>query len=336
MGIDTQREHDEHRKHKNCNNSNNSPHEYETEGFVRVAIRLRQVDLPTGRFIDVENGRKQSYDHDKQEPPEVDGNYGVYTGYGLIGFDVDDYRETADTSSLEDLPWTFTVETPHGGKHLYYKDGNGAAKVVRAAADGSESVSLSWGELYAGGKYLVGPGSVVEDCGKSWCDDCRKDAQSYSIVRDTEISEITAEEVHRILSEDPDFDNRPQVLLGMTTGEVETARCDWQRQPEAEDSWSLSSEVVDIDEPDEILWNLYRALEQADVTRRGVELSRLIDEAEEVGLGWWFSFGRVRRWIKTGRVETVRSVAGPVSRIAAVDADSGSAEGRQLGIDSFL
>lgn len=335
MVNENPRDHDEHRQNKNRDNSDNAPHEYETDGFVRVAVRLRQVDLPTGRFIDVENGRKQSYDHDKQEPPEVDGNYGVYTGYGLIGFDIDDYRETADTSSLEDLPRTFTVETPHGGKHLYYEDANGATEAIRAATGGSENVSLSWGELYAGGKYLVGPGSNVEDCSKSWCYECRNEGQSYSITHDSPIREISAERVRHVLSEDPDFGGCAQAPLGMKA-KSDATRCDWQRQLEAEDSWSPPAEVIDTNTPDETLWNLYRALEEEDASERGVELGRLINKAEEIGLGCRFSFGRVRRWIKTGRVETVRSFADPISRIEAVDAGSDSAEGRQLGVDSFL
>jgi len=175
-----------------------------------VAHRLREAGLPTDRFIDVEDGQKQSFDHTKHGLDAVSGNYGVYSGRGLVGFDIDDYQDDVDTSALETLPSTFAVETPHGGEHWYYKGGQRVVAVIWSVTGGAKNVSLSWGEIYASGKYLVGPGSRITDCDKSHCDQCKRRGGTYSIEADRPIDEITPEQVLRVLSADTDHADRGQ------------------------------------------------------------------------------------------------------------------------------
>ena len=103
----------------NTQDDNNCSGGRAKSGSEVVANRLREIGLPTDRFIDVKDGQKQSFDHTQRELDTVSGNYGVYSGRGLVGFDIDDYQGDVDTSVLEALPSTFTVETAHGGEHWY-------------------------------------------------------------------------------------------------------------------------------------------------------------------------------------------------------------------------
>ncbi|WP_256298906.1 bifunctional DNA primase/polymerase [Haloarchaeobius salinus] len=170
-----------------------------TEQRRTVAGRLEKAGLHSERFIDVTDGRKQSYDHTRLSPDAVAGNYGVYCGRGLLGFDIDDYNGHADTRALEGLPATFTVRTPHGGEHHYFKSVRGASATIRAATGGARNVSLNWGEIYGGGKYLVGPGSEITDCNKTGCTDT-ENHESYAILDDRPIAEIGPESVRSVLS----------------------------------------------------------------------------------------------------------------------------------------
>lgn len=107
-------------------------------------------------------------------------NIGVYTGrYGdsgaLIVVDVDrksgkDGNVTLQRLELEgfDLPDTFTVATPSGGQHLYYR----APEPVRQGAN----VLGPGVDIRSRGGYVVGPGSVI-------------DGKPYAVTRDIPIAE---------------------------------------------------------------------------------------------------------------------------------------------------
>ncbi|QAU12836.1 hypothetical protein EKH57_08905 [Halorubrum sp. BOL3-1] len=172
-----------------------------------VAERLKEVGLRVSRFIDVKDGRKQSYTHTLGGPTSVNGNYGVYTGDGLVGVDVDDYKTGVDTTAVDELPATFTVATPHDGEHRYYRVEGDAASKIRAITGGAANISLEWGEIHTDGKYLVGPSSEITRCSKSWCVACEAVGRSYAIEKDRPIATITAEQLGEVILADDAFES---------------------------------------------------------------------------------------------------------------------------------
>jgi hypothetical protein len=78
---------------------------------------------------------------------QPDANVGLLCTNGLAVIDVDD-----TTAVLPEVPPTLTASTPSGGRHHYLH----AAKPVRGR-------TFPWGELRAGGLYVVAPPSVGEN-----------------------------------------------------------------------------------------------------------------------------------------------------------------------------
>jgi hypothetical protein len=90
---------------------------------------------------------------------EADYNIGVATGDGIVVIDVDDKPGKNGSASLDAFKLngatydTFTVRTPTGGRHLYYR----ASDVHNSA--GRLGPDL---DVRSAGGYVVGPGSVLE------------------------------------------------------------------------------------------------------------------------------------------------------------------------------
>ena len=185
----------------------------------RFADRLKTAGVPSRRFIDVRDGEKGTRTTGHQEAinwmdaddERFSGNYGVHPGYGLIEFDVDDYDDEHDTDTLDALPETFTVESPHTADdspgHRYYAvEDDDAVKEVLRAIGGKLNPEPTWGEVKYEGKYVVGPGSQLDDCSKEWCDKCAKpDGGYYRIAEDRPLATLTAEDVAEVLRADPEF-----------------------------------------------------------------------------------------------------------------------------------
>lgn len=299
-----------------------------------VAERLTEAGLSTDRFIDVSDGQKQSYDHAEREPDAVVGNYGVYSGRGLVGFDIDDYQDDVDTSALEALPPTFMVETPHGGEHLYYKGGQGAAAAIKSATGGAKNTSLSWGEIYAGGKYLVGPGSHITDCDKSHCRECARRGGIYSIGADRPIGEISAEQVLDVLSADPEFDDGgPQSSLGVYGEEQEDGQTGWLSVDR--DLSSPSQGMLALDDPTSRLWQAMLRHHKHNEVETGVKLTRLLDRAEELGLDRWRASEQIMRWIESGRLKKSNAPNRIAPGWAELPGGDSRDESEQRGLDSF-
>lgn len=181
--------------------------------------RLDSAGLLEKRLIPVGDGEKASkvYHNDasnrKSGFDSLSGNYGVYAGATpegdrwLIDVDIDDYSDEAGGEALDavnDLPDTFTVESPHtdgetGGHRYYVVIGKDVHKSIEAVA-GAKNPGPSWGEIRVHNQYVVGPGSQLDSCDKEWCDDCSEpDKGYYQIAADREIAEITLSQLFAVL-----------------------------------------------------------------------------------------------------------------------------------------
>lgn len=187
----------------------------------QFAERLRGAGLSTKRFIDVKDGTKASHNHTqyRADSRHLGGNYGVYAGTGggeqdgyLVDIDVDDYDDDLDQDALavvNDLPATFTVESPHTDDdepgHRYYRvDGDPIAVVRDVRNDPDlENPGMSWGEIRVRNQYVVGPGSQLDGCEKDWCEDCAEpDKGYYRISEDQPIATISEAEFRGLLEAD--------------------------------------------------------------------------------------------------------------------------------------
>lgn len=194
----------------------------------RFAERLEGAGVSTERFIPVQDGEKGTRMKGHQKPenwlsadsPRVTGNYGIHPGgtddceLWLVEFDIDDYDGETDREVLDALPETLTVESPHtmpdDPGHRYYAVPAEDVGVLEELA-GTLNPEPSWGEIKAKGKYVVGPGSQLDDCNKDWCDECAKpDGGWYRIAEDREIATLTREQLEEILRSDPDIDTEDE------------------------------------------------------------------------------------------------------------------------------
>jgi hypothetical protein len=179
----------------------------------RLTERLSQAGLDTQRFVDVNDGEKRSQDHTQLEYTQISGNYGVYAGYGaneeggcLFIPDIDDYNGDLDTESLKQLPNTLTVESPHGGRHPYFKVEGPILEAVKKET-GVYNPDMPWGETRFKGMLVVGPGSQIEPgehgCDKDWCDSCAdEDGGYYRITQDLPIATIHTQDVLALIESD--------------------------------------------------------------------------------------------------------------------------------------
>lgn len=184
-----------------------------------LADRLDAAGFATGRFIDVQNGKKSSVDHEQGPPTVVDGNYGIYANGDdtLCILDIDDYDDLEDKSgisALHKLPATLEQGSPHGGTHRFYRvepsdDGRLVAAALQDAFgankdEGKGNLTPSWGEVRVNNQYVVGAGSQLDGCLKDWCDRCADEDGGYYVLQaDREIATIEAEELIDVLSADP-------------------------------------------------------------------------------------------------------------------------------------
>lgn len=158
----------------------------QTDHRTVLSSRITTAGLQGERFVPLRDGSKESrVDHTNSahqySADELDGNYGVMAGDGLIIVDIDDYDgDQAVPDSVNSLPPTFTVETPHGGEHRYYAVND----IVRNSQSG-------WGEIRASKQYVVGPGSELDACSKSWHDCSDDDAGGYTILDDRPLAHIS-------------------------------------------------------------------------------------------------------------------------------------------------
>lgn len=180
-----------------------------------LAGRLTAVGLDVERFVPLQDGTKKSrLDHtdpvNQYSAGETDGNYGVMAGDGLVIVDVDDYCGNEDVpDSIEELPTTFTVQTPHGGEHRYY-----------AVDDPVNNRKNDWGEIRATKQYVVGPGSALDSCSKDWHDCSDDDAGRYTVLTDKPIVPVSPSSLPKRTTQ------QPRSSLELSTGTSGVTRLD--------------------------------------------------------------------------------------------------------------
>lgn len=131
--------------------------------------------------------------------PKGNSNVGIVTGDGIVVLDVDVKNGTDGRASLRDmppLPATFTVRTPSGGLHYYFRTdrefGNSASKLAPGI------------DVRGRGGQVVAPGSVI-------------DGKRYEIEKDVPLAELPSWLAERF-SASPARD----VAAGTVIGDLDT------------------------------------------------------------------------------------------------------------------
>lgn len=124
-------------------------------------------------------------------------NIGIACGSDFVAVDFDTYKDGAQTPDTLGLPVTFTVRTPRGGRHLYFKaNGQRFANSVAKIAPGVD--------VRSEGGYVVAPGSVV-------------DGRRYEIEVDVPPTDLPAWLAGRLA-----VARTRSVAAGATVGELDT------------------------------------------------------------------------------------------------------------------
>lgn len=195
------------------NMSEAAPHEIISERFA-------DAGLSDQRFVTVEEGKKECFDHDTryEQATMVPGmNYGIYANKSdfYIVLDVDEYEGKQDSVpilALDALPDTLEVKSPHvpdegpGGHRLYKLGGDTPPAALFNSTFGTENPVPSWGEVIVKNKYHVGAGSQLQGCKKDWCDTCGKpEGGRYEIQADREIATVKPDQMIQALNADPEI-----------------------------------------------------------------------------------------------------------------------------------
>ena len=130
------------------------------------AKTLKFIKLVSYSKKPIETGwsRDRCYDFDDPEllsHLEAGKNYGVRGGDGgLKILDIDDWPRARELGIIEALPETFTVKTPHDGRHYYFICPEIEKKVILYDP---EDHKRHIGELQARGQFVVGPTSRLKE-----------------------------------------------------------------------------------------------------------------------------------------------------------------------------
>ena len=158
---------------------------YQNSGTERLTELLHENGIDEKRFVKLREGTKQSYTdhtlpHNQHRPHDVEGNYGVLAGFGLLILDSDHYKKGEEIPDilfelLNKSP-TYRVESPHGGEHYYYLVPEDAAESIEEVC-GKHNPVLGAVEIKSKNSLVVGPGSELDGCTKDWCDNCTQEGE---------------------------------------------------------------------------------------------------------------------------------------------------------------
>ena len=230
-----------------------------------IQRRFDNAGLASDRFMTVDDGKKQSTDHDTRydDPAAVPGkNYGVYADRTDQFFilDVDKHREDAeDVSSislaaLDGLPDTLEIRSPHvssdgrGGHRLYQLSGDQTPADLFNERFGTMNPVPTWGEIIAKNKYCVGAGSQLHGCNKDWCDACDDgDGGRYVIQQDRAVAAVDPETVIDALATDPELTDAASQTENQSLSDIDSSS-----SSPSTSSNSSSSSRTDPDDYDEL------------------------------------------------------------------------------------
>jgi hypothetical protein len=252
--------------------------------------RLQEAEVTLRRAIDLPDGGKAN-DHDHTDPAnqcrpgEVAGNYGILGGKGLVVVDIDSHSGSFDGVPMEiqTLPSTLTVQSPHGGEHRYY------------AVDGDvRGTNLDGVDVQGTGRYVLGPGSVLDQCSKESHDCSAEGEGAYEILRDRPIAEVRPDDL-------PEPSSTPGSDSSTTSQEVHG---DLQRTED------LRVAILEVETPYNPLIVFDRltsaetkhgrrnlALIQGEYSKAGYSDDRSKAESALVEeLGWWFADDKETVW----------------------------------------
>ena len=193
---------------------------YQNSGIERLTELLHENGIDEKRFIKLRGGTKQSYtDHTKPynqyRPHDVEGNYGVLAGFGLLVLDSDHYKDGEEIPDelydlLHEYP-TYWVETPHKGNHFYYIVPEDLPERIQEVC-GKPNPKLGAVEVKSKNSLVVGPGSELDGCTKDWCDNCIQEGEGrYQIDTDHDLNTL-------------DFDRFIEVVDELTEDEPDTSQ----------------------------------------------------------------------------------------------------------------
>lgn len=186
----------------------------------RVVDRLEEADLnPADHTTRLVWGKKEPMTRNPRPIDDLMGNYGIELqprGYGLIAIDVDYPDEFPDS----ELPETLEVSSPHGDdeqRHILLRCDE--KRDVAEALGGWAIQSVSWGDLWIGDRYVVGPGSQLSEYGcddgdhqrgeAGGCDACEDpDGGYYEILEDRPIAEVDADTILDLVDDSEGYEIR--------------------------------------------------------------------------------------------------------------------------------
>lgn len=162
----------------------NSPGRHgDTDDFRKF---IRKTGIPENIYIDIPEGSKASnQSHDDRDNwarwEDLCRNRAIMPAGDLAFIDIDDMLEVPDW--VLDLPETLTVQSPHGGYHLYY------------LIDGEISNRKpDWGEIRVDDWYVMAPGSTIDH--DEFCDDCGFSGEGrYEVFNAHEIAIISTDQL---------------------------------------------------------------------------------------------------------------------------------------------
>lgn len=279
-----------------------------TDSIETVTQKLKNAGIDIQRFVDVAEGRKQSYNHDQRAPDEINGNYGISTGRGFVAIDIDSTRHWENTPGTERLSETFTVSTPHGGEHRYFSTTDGVPWIINAMTDGAFNPSFRWGELYTT-KYLVGPGSEIRRCNKPDCYACTdRNPQTYEIASDRPIARLTADEVVGLLRSSTDSSGPRQSSIAEYNINVSPAQTSQPATGTSETSNGAISLQLCLGENrpansnKRVMWKIITT-QSSRSTKPGASLKDVIEQAGENGIGCRRAFDIVSSWLRSDTLQ---------------------------------
>ena len=116
--------------------------------------KIKYILLKKGEKIPIEKWKENNYSYDDLKlikHREINKNYGVVLGNGLIVIDADTKR--LNDIIIEKFPKTFTVKTKNGFHYYYYCDDFEQKRVLNDKEG-------HLGEIQTKGQYVVGEGSI--------------------------------------------------------------------------------------------------------------------------------------------------------------------------------